>query len=166
MLLSDPCIWWLSGASGDKNPARSEDSGDQLCCQHRRPSRTLHGFQVFFGLCAIFGVFWTLWASGSAMLFYFRRNKYKKNKEEAVREGHPSARGLAHIHYTVMDREGHGGYTVKKCSRVSSLQPGCHLPNSPWAGIIQLWRRYSRPGRVWYWHPGWGRETLEPFFTV
>ncbi len=29
-------------------------------------------------------------------------------------------------------------YTVKKGSRVSRLQPGCHLPNSPWAGIIQL----------------------------
>jgi hypothetical protein len=29
-------------------------------------------------------------------------------------------------------------YTVKKGSRVSRLQPGCHLPNSHWAGIIQL----------------------------
>jgi hypothetical protein len=29
-------------------------------------------------------------------------------------------------------------YTVKKGSRVSRLQPGCHSPNSPWAGIIQL----------------------------
>jgi hypothetical protein len=29
-------------------------------------------------------------------------------------------------------------YTVKKGSRVSCLQPGCHKPNSPWAGIIQL----------------------------
>ncbi len=37
-------------------------------------------------------------------------------------------------------------YTVKKSSRVSRLQPGCHKPNSPWAGIIQLWRHYSRPG--------------------
>jgi hypothetical protein len=40
-------------------------------------------------------------------------------------------------------------YTVKKGSWVSRLQPGCHEPNSPWAGIIQLWRHYSRPGRVW-----------------
>ncbi len=53
-------------------------------------------------------------------------------------------------------------------SRVSRLQPGCHEPNSPWAGIIQLWRHYSRPGRVWNcnWHLVWGRETREPFFTV
>jgi hypothetical protein len=29
-------------------------------------------------------------------------------------------------------------YTVKKGSRVSRFQPGCHKPNSPWAGIIQL----------------------------
>jgi hypothetical protein len=28
--------------------------------------------------------------------------------------------------------------TVKKGSRVSRLQTGCHSPNSPWAGIIQL----------------------------
>ncbi len=40
-------------------------------------------------------------------------------------------------------------YTVKKGSRVSRHQPGCHWPNSPSAGIIQLWRHYSRPGRVW-----------------
>jgi hypothetical protein len=29
-------------------------------------------------------------------------------------------------------------YTVEKGSRVSRLQPGCHEPKSPWAGIIQL----------------------------
>jgi hypothetical protein len=58
----------------------------------------------------------------------------------------------------------YSGHTVKKGSRVSRLQPGCHQPHSPWAGIIQLWRHYSRPGRVWWWHPGWGRETREPFF--
>ncbi len=34
-------------------------------------------------------------------------------------------------------------YTVKKGKRVSRPQPGCHLPNSPWTGIIKLflaWR--------------------------
>ncbi len=31
-----------------------------------------------------------------------------------------------------------GLYTVKNGSRVSRLQPGCHSPDSPWAGIIQL----------------------------
>ncbi len=25
-----------------------------------------------------------------------------------------------------------------KCYRFSRLQPGCHLPNTPWAGIIKL----------------------------
>jgi hypothetical protein len=29
-------------------------------------------------------------------------------------------------------------YTVKKAFRYSRPQPGCHLPNSPWAGIIEL----------------------------
>ncbi len=43
---------------------------------------------------------------------------------------------------------------------------GMSLPKSPWAGIIQLWRHYSRPGGVWQWHSGWRRETREPFFTV
>jgi len=27
-------------------------------------------------------------------------------------------------------------YTVKKASRYYRSQPGCHLPNSPWPGII------------------------------
>jgi len=29
-------------------------------------------------------------------------------------------------------------YTVKKCYRISRPLPGCHLPNSPWPGIIKL----------------------------
>jgi hypothetical protein len=29
-------------------------------------------------------------------------------------------------------------YTVKKGFRHSPPQPGCHLPNSPWAGIIKI----------------------------
>jgi len=29
-------------------------------------------------------------------------------------------------------------YTVKKGFPYSRLQPGCHLPNSPWPGIIKL----------------------------
>ncbi len=29
-------------------------------------------------------------------------------------------------------------YTVKKGSRFFRPQPGCHLPNSPWMGIILL----------------------------
>jgi hypothetical protein len=29
-------------------------------------------------------------------------------------------------------------YTVKKGYRLSSPKPGCHLRNSPWAGIIKL----------------------------
>ncbi len=29
-------------------------------------------------------------------------------------------------------------YTVKKCYRFSRPQPGCHLPNSPWTGIIKF----------------------------
>jgi hypothetical protein len=31
-----------------------------------------------------------------------------------------------------------GYYTVKKGSRFSRPQPGCHLPNSPRTGIIKL----------------------------
>ncbi len=33
----------------------------------------------------------------------------------------------------------------KKAFRYSRPQPGCHLPNSPWAGIINIWRHNSRP---------------------
>jgi hypothetical protein len=33
-------------------------------------------------------------------------------------------------------------YTVKKAFRFSRPQPGCHLPISPWAGIMN----YSRKG--------------------
>ncbi len=29
-------------------------------------------------------------------------------------------------------------YPVKKAFRYSRLQPGCHLPNSPWAVIIEF----------------------------
>ncbi len=29
-----------------------------------------------------------------------------------------------------------GSYTVKKAFRYSRPQPGCHLPNSPYAGIM------------------------------
>jgi hypothetical protein len=29
-------------------------------------------------------------------------------------------------------------YTVKKGYRHSRPQPGCHLPDSPWAGIVKL----------------------------
>jgi len=35
-------------------------------------------------------------------------------------------------------------YTLKKGLRYSCPQPGCHLPNSPWAGIIC---RFPVPGR-------------------
>jgi hypothetical protein len=40
-------------------------------------------------------------------------------------------------------------YTVKKAFRYSRHQPGCHLPNSPWAGIVISYINYSRLGRVW-----------------
>jgi len=39
---------------------------------------------------------------------------------------------------------------VKKAFRYSRPQPGRHLPNSPWAGIIYIWRHNSCPGRDWY----------------
>ncbi len=40
-------------------------------------------------------------------------------------------------------------YTVKKAFRYSCPQPGCHLPDSPWAGIETSYVNYSCPGRVW-----------------
>ncbi len=40
-------------------------------------------------------------------------------------------------------------YTIKKAFRYSRSQPGCHLPNSPWAGIMTSYINYSCPGRVW-----------------
>jgi hypothetical protein len=35
-------------------------------------------------------------------------------------------------------------YTVKKGSGLSRPQPGCHLPNSPWFGIIRLFLAKER----------------------
>ena len=40
-------------------------------------------------------------------------------------------------------------YTVKKTFRYSRPQPGCHLPTSPWAGIMTSSINYSCPGRDW-----------------
>jgi hypothetical protein len=40
-------------------------------------------------------------------------------------------------------------YTVKKPFRYCRAQPGCHLPNSPFAGIMTSYINYSCPGRVW-----------------
>jgi hypothetical protein len=37
----------------------------------------------------------------------------------------------------------------KKAFRYSRPQPGCHLPNSPWAGIMMSHINYSRLGRAW-----------------
>ncbi len=37
-------------------------------------------------------------------------------------------------------------YTVKKSLTFSCPQPGCHLPNSPWSGIIKIFPRQV----VWY----------------
>jgi hypothetical protein len=34
----------------------------------------------------------------------------------------------------------------KKAFRFSRPQPGCHLPNSPWAGIMTSYINYSRKG--------------------
>ncbi len=46
-------------------------------------------------------------------------------------------------------------YTIKKVSdRHSRFQSGCHLPNSPWAGIISTLAQ----GEFAKWHPGWGQE--------
>jgi hypothetical protein len=57
-----------------------------------------------------------------------------------------------------------GRYTVKKAFRNSRPQPGYHLPNSPWAGIIYIWRHNSRPGEFSKWHPGWGDGNAEKLF--
>ncbi len=43
----------------------------------------------------------------------------------------------------------HVWYTVKKAFRYSRPRPGCHLPNSPWAGIMTSCINYSRLGRVY-----------------
>jgi hypothetical protein len=54
----------------------------------------------------------------------------------------------------------------KKAFRYSRPQPGSHLPNSPWAGIMTSYINYSCPGEFGKWHPGWGREYRKAFFTV
>jgi len=56
--------------------------------------------------------------------------------------------------------------TVKKAFRYSRPQPGCQLPNSPWAGIMPTYIIYSLQGEFGKWHPGWGREYRKSFLTV
>ncbi len=51
----------------------------------------------------------------------------------------------------------------KKVSRFSRPQPGCHWPNYPWAGIIKL---IPGQGEFDKWHPGWGRENCNLFFSA
>ncbi len=58
------------------------------------------------------------------------------------------------------------GYTVKKAFRYSRPQPGCHLPNSPWAGIIYIDVIIPAQGEFGKRHPGWGQEYRKAFFTV
>ncbi len=51
------------------------------------------------------------------------------------------------IHFTrtrVIFAITHTEYTVKKAFRYSRPQPGCHLLNSPQAGIIYIWRHYLK----------------------
>ncbi len=53
-------------------------------------------------------------------------------------------------------------HSIKECTKTATMlhrkkafryyrhQPGCHVQNSSWAGIIYKWRHNSRPGRVWF----------------
>ncbi len=50
---------------------------------------------------------------------------------------------------------------LKKVFGFSRPQRGCHLPNSPWPGILKLF-----PVREVSDIRGWGRENRCPFFTV
>jgi hypothetical protein len=52
-------------------------------------------------------------------------------------------------------------YTVKKVTVFPVFQLGCHLPNSPWPGIILINPGQEEFGKL---HPGWGRENRETFF--
>jgi hypothetical protein len=54
-------------------------------------------------------------------------------------------------------------YTVKKGELFSRPQPGCHLPKSPWTGIIKLFP--SRETLVID-IPAGERENGKPIFTV
>ncbi len=54
-------------------------------------------------------------------------------------------------------------HTVKNGLQFSRPPPGCHWPNSLWAGIIKV---FPGQGEFGQWHPGWGRENCKPFFTV
>jgi hypothetical protein len=55
---------------------------------------------------------------------------------------HCTRPGIQHILTTA-------SYTVKKAFRYSRPQPGCHVPNSPWVGIMTSYINYSCLGRVW-----------------
>ncbi len=55
-------------------------------------------------------------------------------------------------------------YSVKKAFPYSLSQPWCHLPNSPWAGIMTSYIIYSRLGRVWKVTSWLGTGILKSFF--
>ncbi len=58
---------------------------------------------------------------------------------------------------------GNKGYTVKKGLRFSRPPPGCHLPNSPWPGIIELFpARESLVSDI----PALDRKTANLFCSV
>ncbi len=57
----------------------------------------------------------------------------------------------------------HFMYTVKKGYQFSRPQPGCHLPNSSWPGIIKLFP--ARKSLVSDF-PAGDRKTVKFFFTV
>ncbi len=51
----------------------------------------------------------------------------------------------------------------KKAFHYSRPQPGFHLLNSPWAGIMYNDVIIPEPGEFGKWHPGWGREYRKAF---
>jgi hypothetical protein len=57
-------------------------------------------------------------------------------------------------------------HTVKKAFRYFRPQPGCHLPNSPWAGIIKYDVIIPAQGEFGKRHPGWGGNIEKIFFYV
>jgi hypothetical protein len=57
-------------------------------------------------------------------------------------------------------------YTVIKAFRHFRPQPGCYLPNSPWAGFMMSYMNYSWPRRVWYVTSRLGTGISKSFFCA
>jgi hypothetical protein len=81
-------------------------------------------------------------------------------KSQAIRPTMRACKNRGSKHGLMVANDRLKVYTVKKGYRFSRPQPGCHTLNSPWPGIINLFRS----GRIWLVTSRLGTEKSLTFF--